>query len=153
MLVSVQEAVGVLGRGELAVFLAAEPAVAVPCDEAVDGVPEPGREGAPQAEQGVREPQLACDSGSRGRTGVYAAAIDQDHRVGEGAGCGRAGSGEESPRGVGLQRREVEPLAGVVFEDPPHRGVAEVADAVEEDDGAGIVHRANLTGVWGAVQV
>ena len=150
---SVEEAVGVVGRGELAPFPPAEPAVAVAGDEAVDGVAEPGRKGGAQAEERMWEPQLARDPGGRGRTGVYAAVVDQDDGVGEGAGWGRAGSVEESPCGAGLQGREVELLAGVVFEDPPHRGVAEVADAVEEDDGAGIVHRANLTGAGGAVQV
>ena len=150
---SVEEAVGVVGLEELAAFPAAEPAVAVAGDEAVDGVAEPGRKGGAQAEERMREPQLPGDPGGRGRTGVNPALVDQDDRVGEGAGCGRAGSGEESPCGAGLQGSEVEPLAGVVSEDPPHRGVAKVADAVEEDDGAGVVHRANLTGVWGAVQV
>ena len=61
----------------------------------------------------------------------------EDHGVGFGAGRHRSRARENGPSDLRVERSEPEPSSGVVAEDPAHGGVAQGAEAVEQDDGGG----------------
>ena len=71
------------------------------------------------------------------RTGpVLAAVLDHDDRARHGIrGQPVADGGARPARGLGLQRREPEARVRIPRDEESHRAAAEVADAVEQDDG------------------
>lgn len=120
------------GGGEVAGFVAAEPAVAVAGDEGVDGVAERAGDDAKDGEKAPR----GAEEGGDGEGGV---AADEDGVIGAGVDEGVELFGVESigdadlTTEIGLEGGEVEAGGVVVMEEELDAGGAESADAVEED--------------------
>ena len=120
------------GGGEVAGFVAAEPAVAVAGDEGVNGVSEGSGDEAKDGEQAPGE----AEEGGDGEGGV---AADEDGVIGAGVDEGVELVGVESigeadlATEIGLEGGEVEAGGVIVTEEELDAGGAESADAVEED--------------------
>jgi hypothetical protein len=120
------------GGGEVAGFVAAEPAVAVAGDEGVNGVSEGSGDEAKDGEEAPGE----TEEGGDGEGGV---AADEDGVIGAGVDEGVELVGVESigeadlAAEIGLEGGEVEAGGVVVTEEELDAGGAESADAVEED--------------------
>ncbi len=131
----IEETTGQFWRWDAAGLRAAKPGVTIAGDPLIDGVAEEGRQWCRKDCQGPGEAQAAGNAqGGRG-AGVDTFFVDQDHAVGE-----RVERRKQLTGGLGLKRGEAEDLLRVSIDDPVDRPVAEVADAVEEDDG-GLRHR------------
>ncbi len=121
------------GGGEVAGFVAAEPAVAVAGDEGVNGVAEGAGDEAKDGEEAPGE----AEEGGDGEGGV---ATDEDGVIGAGVDEGVELVGVESigeadlATEIGLEGGEVEAGGVIVTEEELDAGGAESADAVEKDE-------------------
>jgi hypothetical protein len=121
------------GGGEVAGFVAAEPAVAVAGDEGVNGVAEGSGDEAKDGEEAPGE----TEEGGDGEGGVTA---DEDGLIGAGVDEGVELVGVEAigqadlTTEIGLEGGEVEAGGVIVTEEELDAGGAEGADAVEEDE-------------------
>jgi len=143
---SVEEPAPKLARGRPARLVASEPSVPIPRHEAVQHVPKPARQHAKHAEHGPREPHAPRDGEHRVGALECAIALDDHNRA------RRGGSGQvvthlraRSARRVRLQRSETALRMRVTRDHEPHRATAEVAVAVEQDDGGMLGDRATTT--------
>ncbi len=130
---SVQKKFPEFGGGDHAGVLLAEPFVAVSGDEAVHGVAQEAGDDDEAVEQGPGTAEAAGDAEGGGGVCVPAVTFFEDDGV-EAFG-GFAVRFQEGLTGFRLQGREAEGSFGVAFDDEGDRSVAQVADAVEEDDG------------------
>ena len=143
---SADEARPVLGRGQPALGPLPEPAVSVAGDEPVDGVAQATWEEAQGGGQFAVDTaeQLAGAEGALAFR-VYLAVVIEDE-AGEVGGVYAEGR-QELPRQVRLQAGEADFPPPVVAQEVLHGAVAEVTDAVEEQDGvSGLFHGGLTTG-------
>ncbi len=110
-----------------------EPAVAVACNPAVYRVTERLRYGDEAVQQRPRVPQAAQHTQSGGGLHVSAVSFDKYERV-EGN-RGEVVPGKQPLPGVRLQRREADPPMRVAADGKHDGGIAQVADAVEQNNG------------------
>ena len=127
-------------RRQRALVGVAEPPVASAREGAVGGVAEGAGNDAREGGHGrVGKAQVAHEAQHGGRGRVDAGLIDEDDRVGE---CvnfeAGIGARHRAAGGGGAEGRETKPGEWVAPGGPADGAVAEIAMAVEEDDGAGV---------------
>lgn len=136
----VQEPPVQLRRGDHARVPLPEPAVAVARDPAVHRIADRLRHRYEAVQQRPRVPQPAQHTQSGGRLRVDAASFDEHEGI-EG-GRRQAVPGKQPLPGFRLQRREPDLSGRVAAHGEPDGGIAQVADAVEQDHRPGDGFRA-----------
>jgi integrase len=132
---SVQEALADVGSGHTARLGLAEPAVAVGGEHVVGRVAQERRDGQQDRQRRPGPAEVAHGSQRGRRPGVRPTVLDQD------GGVEVVGAQPEPPQqrlaGFGLQGGEADALVRVVVDQEVHAGVAELAHAVEQQNGSG----------------
>lgn len=123
-----------VGRGQPAGFLFAKPPVAVAGDPVINGIAERPWHDEKHLENRPKPTQFSHDPQRHVRAGVGPAAVHQ-HDCVQLAGRQMVRLQEPLPR-LRLQGCEAELRRWVVLDDPLHRAVAEVTNAIKKQDGA-----------------